>query len=170
MQQVKQINNLRIFNIKTSYGTGFIVKNPSGKCVYSATDYSVVEAWCRNCFDYVKVKTTTYKNPQTHDIMVKKKLSTVKDRKKEPDMKTITFKGRQYECKRYSSEELHKMFHGYAVALENTKIKDMNLVSGVLVDVFDSDDRNIMREKYMIEGLEYSVWDLSPQPILVGLG
>ena len=44
----------------------------------------------------------------------------------------------------------------------------MNLESGVLVDVFDSDDRNLMREKYMIEGLDYSVWDLSPQPILVG--
>ena len=84
-------------------------------------------------------------------------------------MKTITFKDKQYECKRYSSEELHKMFHGYAVALEDTKTKDMNLVSGVLVDVFDSDDRNLMREKYLIEGLDYSVWDLSPQPILVGL-
>ena len=83
-------------------------------------------------------------------------------------MKTISFNGKQYECKRYSSEELHEMFRGYAVALEDTETKDMNLVSGVLVDVFDSYDRNLMREKYMIEGLDYSVWDLSPQPILAG--
>ena len=97
-------------------------------------------------------------------------ISLGKDSKKGVDMKTITFNGNQYECKMYSSEELYKMFHGYAVALEDTKTKDMNLVSGILVDVFDSDDRNLMREKYMIEGLDYSVWDLSPQPILSVLG
>ena len=84
-------------------------------------------------------------------------------------MRTITFNGQQYECRRYSSEELHKMFRGYAVALEDTEVKDMNLESGILVAVFNSDDRNLMREKYLDEGLDYSVWDLSPQPILVGL-
>lgn len=44
-----------------------------------------------------------------YNIVIEK---VVKDSEKEPDMKTITFNGKQYECKRYSLKELEEYFNG----------------------------------------------------------
>ncbi len=81
-------------------------------------------------------------------------------------MKTITFNGNQYECKRYSLKELEEHFDGYVVVLEDAKFTDMsNISSGVLVDVFDIEQKNDMSKKYLLEGKEYTFWDLSPEPL-----
>ena len=81
-------------------------------------------------------------------------------------MKTITFNGNQYECKRYSLKELNKLFHGYVVVLEDVKIIDMsNISSGVLVDVFDIEQKNAKQEQHLLEGKEYFYLDLTPEPL-----
>ncbi len=81
-------------------------------------------------------------------------------------MKTITFNGKQYECKRYSLKELEEYFDGYVVVLEDAKFIDMsNLKNGVLVDVFDVSKKIDMRKKYLLEGKKYTLWDLSPEPL-----
>lgn len=98
-----------------------------------------------------------------YSIVIEK---VVKDSEKEPDMKTITFNGNQYECKRYSLKELEEHFDGYVVVLEDAKFTDMsNLKNGILVDVFDVSKKIDMRKKYLLEGKEYTLWDLSPEPL-----
>ena len=82
------------------------------------------------------------------------------------EMKTITFNGNQYECKRYSLKELEKHFNGYIVVLEDAKFYDMsNLKNGILVDVFDISKKIDMRKRYLLEDKKYTLWDLSQEPL-----
>ncbi len=97
-----------------------------------------------------------------YNIVIEK---VVKDSEKEPDMKTITFNGNQYECKRYSLKELEENFDGYVVVLEDAKLQDMELISGVLVDVITVEQKATVRKQYLLEGKKYTLWDLSPEPV-----
>lgn len=81
-------------------------------------------------------------------------------------MNTITFNGNQYESRRYTLKELEENFNGYVVALEDANFVDMsNLENGILVDVFEANRKNEMRRKYLLEGKECTLWDLSPEPL-----
>lgn len=85
-----------------------------------------------------------------------------------PDTKTVTVNGKKYPCKRYTTEELEETFSDCIVVLDDTRYKNMNLVSGILVDIFDISMKNKMREKYMEEGKNYDFLDLYPEPLLIG--
>ena len=97
-----------------------------------------------------------------YSIVIEK---VVKNSEKEPEMKTITFKGNQYECKRYSLKELEERFNGYVVVLEDANLEDMELIDGVLVDVIEVEQKMAVRKQYLLEGKKYILWDLSPEPI-----
>ncbi len=80
-------------------------------------------------------------------------------------MKTIVFNDKQYECRRYSLRELEENFDGYIVVLKDAKLQDMELISGELVNIINIEQKNEVRKQYLINGDNYILWDLSPEPI-----
>ena len=81
---------------------------------------------------------------------------------------TIVFDGKSYECKRYSYEELKIMFDGKVVVLEDPVYKDMNLVSGVLLEVCDIKEKKNLRLKYLKSSdKNFTFWDFSQTPLLI---
>ena len=80
-------------------------------------------------------------------------------------METVKFNGKDYECRRYSLKELEDLFNGYVVALGEARFENMNLASGILVGVFNIEQKVSMRKKYLLEGKKYTLWDLSPEPV-----
>ena len=83
--------------------------------------------------------------------------------------KTITVDGLQYDCKRYSYNDLKKMFDGKVVVLKDPEYKDMNLVSGILLDVCEESEINKRRLEYLkAPEKNLTLWDFSPAPILSG--
>ena len=83
-------------------------------------------------------------------------------------MSSININGKQYEKRRYTYDEIKKIFNGKVVVLDDACIENMNLVSGILVDAFNIEEKINRRKKYMIEGKKYTLWDLSPEPIIAG--
>ncbi|MBR1742437.1 MAG: hypothetical protein IJ733_11355 [Lachnospiraceae bacterium] len=84
-------------------------------------------------------------------------------------IKTITVDDKQYECKRYTYEELSSMFYWKVVVLEDPIYKDMNLVSGILVEVGEPSEKDKLRIKCLkTKDRKLTVWSFSPAPILVG--
>lgn len=83
-------------------------------------------------------------------------------------MGTINVDGKSYSSKRYSLKELEDLFSGRVVVLKDVIFKNMNLVSGILVNVCSLEEKNDMRLKIINEGKDYTVWDLSPEPLLIG--
>lgn len=84
---------------------------------------------------------------------------------------SITYKGIEYECRRYTLSELEKLFNKkefISVALADTEWEDMsNLKSGVLVDVFPLEEKNAKRYEYLKSGLNYDIYDFGPNIISV---
>ena len=84
------------------------------------------------------------------------------------DIKTINVDGKSYECKRYSFDELKNSFDGKVVVLEDAIYKDMNLVSGILLDVCDAKEKKKLRLSYLKSSdKNFTFWDFSPTPLLV---
>ena len=85
---------------------------------------------------------------------------------------SITYKGIEYECRRYTLSELEKLFNKkefISVALADTEWEDMsNMKSGVLVDVFPLEEKNAKRYEYLKSGLNYDIYDFGPNIISVG--
>ena len=83
--------------------------------------------------------------------------------------KKILFNGREYESRRYTLEELDKLFHGYIAIIEDPKYKNNILTSGKLIGLCDVKDKNKIRLNYMKSGIKnVTLWDLSPIPLFVG--
>ena len=80
--------------------------------------------------------------------------------------KTISVDGKTYECRRYTLQELQELFDGKVVVLDEAVIKNLDLVSRVLLDVCDTKTKNKVMEKYLLEGNSYTFWDFSPEPLL----
>ena len=85
------------------------------------------------------------------------------------DIKTITVDGKQYERRRYDYEELKRMFDGRVVILEDAVYKNMNPVSGILLDVCNANEKRKRRLEYLKSSdKKFTFWDFTPAPILIG--
>ena len=83
-------------------------------------------------------------------------------------MKTITVDGKEYECRRYTLEELEKLFDEKTLVLEDVTFEDMNIVDGILLEACDIKSKREVMNKYMSMDGVYTFWDVSPEPILIG--
>ena len=81
-------------------------------------------------------------------------------------MQTVMFNGKEYECRRYTYNELKKLFEGYLVVLKDAVIKNLNVQSGVLVGVYEGSRKNELMKEALDNGWKYRFLDLRDAPIL----
>ena len=71
-------------------------------------------------------------------------------------MKTVIIQGREYRSKRYKWEELADMFPHMWVVLDKVKCDSQRIISGVLINAVQDEDKLALSMRYKKEGKTYS--------------
>ncbi len=75
-------------------------------------------------------------------------------------MQTIMFNGKEYECRRYTYDELEQLFDGYLVLLSDAVIDGSDVESGILVSVNKPCEKSELMLKDLKDGTDYEFLDL----------